>query len=76
MLAALKNTLAQLNVETRQGAAAVARVTPAPAPAASDAAQNKTPPSRVDAVTSATQPIASYFAAQMPPPRPKDHTSD
>ncbi|MBM4311319.1 MAG: hypothetical protein FJ119_10295 [Deltaproteobacteria bacterium] len=75
MLAALKNTLAQLNVETRQGSAAVARVLPAPAPEASGAAQEKTAPARVDAVTGGTQPIALYFAGQMPP-RKKDPDSD
>jgi hypothetical protein len=74
MIVFLKNTLAQINLETRQGSAAVAHVTPAPAPAASDAAQQKAAP-RVDAVTGGTQPIARYFAAQMTP-RPKGPDSD
>jgi hypothetical protein len=74
MIVFLKNTLAQINVATRQGSAAVARVTPAPAPAASGAAQQKNAP-RVDAVTGGTQPIARYFAAQIMP-RPEDPDSD
>lgn len=70
MIAFLKNTLAQMNVATRQGAAPVARVTQTPAPGG-----EKTVPARVDAVTGGTQPIARYFAAQMTS-RPKDQDSD
>jgi hypothetical protein len=75
MIAFLNNTLAQMNVETRQGAAPVARVPQAPAPPAAQPSPEKAAPARVDAVTGGTQPIARYFAAQMAP-RPKDTASD
>lgn len=64
MLVFLKNTVAQINVETQQGNAPVVRVQQ---PSADfESAHGKTP-ARVDAVTGGTQGIASYFAGQMPP---------
>jgi hypothetical protein len=75
MLVFLKNTVEQINNETRQGAAPVARVTQAAAPEGSEITQDTSVPANVDAVTSGTQPIARYFAAQMAP-RPKDQKND
>ena len=66
MLVFLKNTVAQINVETRQGKAPVLRAQQASPSAASEPSHGKTP-ARVDAVTGGTQGIASYFAGQMPP---------
>jgi len=66
MLVFLKNTVAQINVETQQGNAPVIRAQQASPSEASDSAHGKTP-ARVDAVTGGTQGIASYFAGQMPP---------
>lgn len=65
MLVFLKNTVAQINVETRQGKAPVIRAQASPSEAC-ESAHGKTP-ARVDAVTGGTQGIASYFAAQMAP---------
>jgi len=72
MLAFLKNTLAQINSETRQGSAAVARVTTCAGPAGPGVPdKGKTARQPVDAVTSGTQPITRYFAMQATP-RAKD----
>lgn len=71
MLAFLKNTLAQINTQTRQGAAPVVRVHPQAAAGCTQCPQQPPCPAGVDAVTSGTQPIARYFAAQAAP-RPAD----
>lgn len=75
MLVFLKNTVAQINNETRKGAAPVARVTQAATPEGSETAPDNSTPVNVDAVTSGTQPIARYFAAQMAP-RLQDQDND
>lgn len=66
MLVFLKNTVAQINVETQQGNAPVVRVQQ-PSPSTDCESAHKKTPARVDAVTGGTQSIASYFAAQMQP---------
>lgn len=67
MIVFLKNTLAQINAETRQGSAPVARVTQSPVPSDFRTRAPKGVPAPVDAFTGGTQPIARYFAAQMAP---------
>ena len=66
MLVFLKKTIAQINVETRQGNAPVICAQQASPSEAAESAHGNTP-ARVDAVTGGTQGIASYFAAQMAP---------
>jgi uncharacterized protein (DUF39 family) len=67
MLVFLKNTVAQINIETRQGKAPV--VCAQQASGSADPESTKHTPARVDAVTSGTQGIASYFTAHIPPPK-------
>jgi uncharacterized protein (DUF39 family) len=59
MIVFLKNTVAQINIETQKGEAPVVRAQQA---SASTAAKHT--PRGVDAVTSGTQGISHYFAAQ------------
>jgi uncharacterized protein (DUF39 family) len=68
MLVFLKNTVAQINVETRQGNAPVVCAKQTSGSADPESACKHTP-ARVDAVTSGTQGIASYFTAHIPPPK-------
>jgi len=64
MLVFLKTTVAQINVETRQGKAPVVRTQQAPASGAPE--PGRTPsPKGVDAVTGGTQGISHYFASQV-----------
>jgi uncharacterized protein (DUF39 family) len=74
MLAFLKNTITQINVETRQGNAPVVRAQQASTSA--DPESPKKTPARVDAVTGGTQGISHYFAAQMQVPPPKPDTDN
>ena len=62
MLVFLKNTVAQINVETRQGNAPVMRAQQAPASAGPEGKKHL--PAGVDAVTSGTQCISHYFGTQ------------
>ena len=62
MIVFLKNTVTQINTETRQGKAPVVRAQQAPAAKAHQEKQYS--PEGVDAVTGGTQGISHYFAAQ------------
>ena len=62
MIVFLKNTVTQINTETRQGNAPVVRVQKAAAPSVPE--ENNYSPEGVDAVTGGTQGISHYFAAQ------------
>jgi uncharacterized protein (DUF39 family) len=73
MLAFLKNTVTQINVETRQGNAPVVCAQPA---STSADPEPKKKPARVDAVTGGTQGISHYFAAQVQVQPPKPDTDD
>ncbi len=75
MIVFLKNTITQINIETRQGNAPVVRAQQAPAPSAAEQGR-KNSPTGVDAVTSGTQGISHYFAAQVQAQPPKPDTDD
>ena len=74
MIVFLKNTVEQINVETRQGNAPVVRTQQAAAPAAPG--PRKHPPKDVDAVTGGTQGISHYFAAHNQVLTPKPERDD
>jgi hypothetical protein len=61
MIVFLKNTVAQVNVETQKGNAPVVRVQ---CVSGKDDQKQKHSPKGVDAVTGGTQGISHYFAAQ------------
>lgn len=63
MIVFLKNTVTQINTETKQGNTPVVRAQQAPAPPAPAGKQPS--PEGVDAVTGGTQGISHYFAAQV-----------
>ena len=75
MIVFLKNTVAQVNVETRKGNAPVVRVQQA---CKAGKQGHEHAPKGVDAVTSGTQGISHYFAAQgqIQPQPPKPDTED
>lgn len=62
MIVFLKNTVAQINVETSQGNAPVVRAHKASSSKTSE--ERKHTPKDVDAVTGGTQGISHYFATQ------------
>jgi len=68
MLVFLKKTVAQINIETRQGNAPVVCAQQTSGSANPESAREHTP-ARVDAVTSGTQGITRYFTAHIPPPK-------
>ena len=62
MIVFLKDTVAQINVETQKGKVPVLRAQIAPGGAVPR--DENHPPAGVDAVTGGTQGISHYFAAQ------------
>ncbi len=66
MIAFLKNTVTQINIETKKGKALVVRAQQAPASVAPEPGR-KPSPKGVDAVTGGTQGISHYFTSQVQP---------